>query len=169
MKKCLFILVFLLSFFLTVTYCYAEEILVEPIQEEIKEDDNKTDNVIYDNSFEFDNYDDQSASSGSNYVIVEEPTPEPTLIISYNNLNTVSWNSVSENLISIDQQIIDLRSDFNSFRDLYISNNAVVSNNIIKKRLSDYTVSESIGLITLLMAFCAGLVYLIHKSIYRWR
>ena len=48
MKKCLFILVFLLSFFLTVTYCYADEIIIEPILDEEKEidDEIKDENLL---------------------------------------------------------------------------------------------------------------------------
>lgn len=265
MKKTLFILVFLLSFFLTITYCYASEDdilqgdftykndelqddIKEDVKEEVIEKDEfseynrivyskatvKTDNAenanyisfiypvdpsssngvsVYDvplgyyyqvriyssslgsfilpseNTYYIRGQEQKGvnyvnttnfyianppATNGNNYVYfmsesdpnsitpTPTPTPEPTPEVS------VSWNSVSENLIRIEERLINIEGEINQFKDIYVSQNEVVSNNIIKKRISDYTTSESLSLIGLMLGFVAGLVYLIHKTIFKW-
>ena len=116
------------------------------------------------------------------YNPIPEPTPEPTLIpdepiVSDNN---VSWNSVSENLVSIEQQIRGLRKDVQNLADvtfsvsvsnINVSNNEVstLSDDIIHKPLKEYSTAESMSLIGLMLAFTGLIVYVVHKSIYRWR
>lgn len=105
-----------------------------------------------------------------------DSTPEPTNIPD----NNVSWSSVSENLINIENELRGLREDVQNITDTTISvsvsnindfndKDVTVSNNLINKPLSEYNTSESISLITLMLGFAGLLVYIVHKSIYRWK
>lgn len=165
--------VIILSILLSVCVCLPVmaldlDLIEELEKEEIKDDYKEEENEEY---------------------IEPEPTPElthtteePTVIdnaVSDNDI-TVSWNSVSENLISIENEIRRLRTDVQSLANttfsVSISNNNVsdnqvitLSEDIIHKPLKEYSTSESMSLIGLMLAFTGLIVYVVHKSIYRWR
>lgn len=116
---------------------------------------------------------------------IPDPTPEPTIELGrpselVNENITVSSNDVINDIL---EEIKELRKDVqniadNSFPvsvsridDNDYQNESVedtVSRNIINTRLQDYTLHEQLQLLVLIGMMCAGIVYLIHKAIYKW-
>lgn len=99
---------------------------------------------------------------------------------------SVSENAVSENNINeqILQEIRGLREDVQNFERVpvpvsvsvdVLSGNAVsgleetVSRNIIDTPINDYTLSESIGLMILGALFVGALVWIIRRSVFKWK
>lgn len=99
---------------------------------------------------------------------------------------SISENAVSEN--NIDEQILQeirgLREDVQNFEHVAIpvsvsvdvlSGNAIsdleesVSRNIIDTPINDYTLSESIGLMILGALFVGTLVWIIRRSVFKWK
>lgn len=99
---------------------------------------------------------------------------------------SVSENAVSENNINeqILHEIRGLREDVQNFERVpvpvsvsvdVLSGNAVsgleetVSRNIIDTPINDYTLSESIGLMILGALFVGALVWIIRRSVFKWK
>lgn len=114
---------------------------------------------------------------------IPDPTPEPIsepILETVNENITVSSNDVINDIL---EELKELRKDVkniadNSFPvsvsridDNDYQNESVedtVSRNIINTRLQDYTLHEQLQLLVLIGMMCAGIVYLIHKAIYKW-
>lgn len=116
---------------------------------------------------------------------IPDPTPEPTIELGrpselVNENITVSSNDVINDIL---EELKELRKDVkniadNSFPvsvsrvdDNDYQNESVddtVSRNIINTRLQDYTLHEQLQLLVLIGMMFAGIVYLIHKAIYKW-
>lgn len=121
---------------------------------------------------------DSNYNSGTNYngdwlEYIEptpEPTPDPTPEI---DPETLSGNELLREILITNKEINDNVKGINQ----YLSNNYVsdsvlsdnsISDNIIDKPLSEYDLKESLLLFIVLLGISAGLVYIIHKSIYKW-
>lgn len=98
---------------------------------------------------------------------------------------SVSENAVSEN--NLNEQILEeirgLREDVQNFERVpvpisvsvdVLSGNAIsdletISRNIIDTPINDYTLSESIGLMILGALFVGALVWIIRRSVFKWK
>ena len=90
---------------------------------------------------------------------------EPLIV---NNTEYITDNTeVIEELKKVNENILDLsgRTVNNSVSDNIVS---ISSNEIMTKAIQDYSVSESLSLMIFLSLFCAGLVYIIRKGLYKW-
>lgn len=121
--------------------------------------------VITDNSDTIQSDDNEHIAFDAGSVKEAEDNTEPLIV---NNTEYINDNSdVIEELKKVNESILDLsgRSAVNSVSDNVIS---VSSNEIMTKAIQDYTVSESLSLMIFLSLFCAGLVFIIRKGIYKW-
>lgn len=144
------------------TYVYAQEddILLYPIEED-QEEQELSDNII------------PELIPGPVLDPIEEIT-----IVSYNKVypdiyeNTLSSNEILSELLKTNKEINEnvkgiykLVSN-NRVSDSVLSDNSI--NNIVEKPLSEYDVKESLLLFILLIGISAGIVYIIHKTIFKW-
>lgn len=111
-----------------------------------------------------DNSEDQKIFDAST---VEESidNTEPLIV---NNTEYINDNTeVIEELKKVNENILNLSGDpiINTVSDNVIS---VSSNEIMTKAIQDYSVSESLSLMIFLTLFCAGLVLIIRKGLYKW-
>lgn len=94
-----------------------------------------------------------------------EDHTEPLIV---NNTEYITDNTeIIEELKKVNENILDLsgRTVNNTVSDNVIS---VSSNEIMTKAIQDYTVSECLSLMIFLTLFCAGLVFIIRKGLYKW-
>ena len=137
---------------------------------------------------EYDEFSDNSVDVGSdiesnteNYQTIQDTSKDHTFDAStvndavdntepliVNNTEYITDNTdVIEELKKVNENILDLsdRTVNNSVSDNVIS---VSSNEIMTKAIQDYSVSESLSLLIFLTLFCAGLVFIIRKGLYKW-
>lgn len=178
MKKCIICIISALIFCTTYvyTYVYAEEedILSDPIvkeEEDIKED--SEDEPISDGVGIFELIDENTYNelfAEPTLEPIPEPTPEPEPEI---DPETLSGNEILREILRTNREISkDVKGVYqylsnNSVSDSVLSDNSV-SNNIINKPLSEYDLKESLLLFIALLGISAALVYIIHKSIFKW-
>lgn len=110
------------------------------------------------------------------------------MVEEYNEIEemTVSQNDVSEEVNNDDEileEIRGLRSDVQNITDvvvsLGVSNNNVtdnqivslntVSQNIIDTPIKDYTLTEQIIVLELAIGLFIGLIFIIKRSVFKWR
>lgn len=109
-------------------------------------------------------------------VLYVEPTPEPTPEPEEPEVDpeTISGNEILREILRTNREINENVKGIykyisnNSVSDNVLSDNSV-SDNIIYKRLEDYSTSESLALIGLVLAFGALVIYLIHKTVFKIR
>lgn len=137
------------------------------------------DDFIYFRSYVL-SFNDSIASNTSGVTVSGyiEPTPEPTPVPTPEpeepgvDPETISGNELLREILRTNRSIDE------SIKGIYrvLSNNSVsvddvsdntISDNIIFKRLEDYNTSESLALISLVLAFGALVVYIIHKSVFK--
>ena len=105
--------------------------------------------------------------------------------------NEIQEESVSQNVVSVDtnenneilEEIRGLRSDVQNLSDVIVSigvsNNDVpdnqivsmntVSQNIIDTPIKDYTLTEQIIVLELAIGLFIGIIYIIKRSVFKWR
>lgn len=137
---------------------------------------------------EYDEFSDNSSVVGSdpesyteNYQTIQDTSKDRTFDAStvnesvdnsepliVNNTEYINDNTeVIEELKKVNENIVNLSGD--PVNDT-VSNNvvSVSSNEIMTKAIQDYSVSESLSLMIFLTLFCAGLVFIIRKGLYKW-
>ena len=90
---------------------------------------------------------------------------EPLIV---NNTEYINDNTeVIEELKKVNENIHNLSGDpvNNTVSDNVVS---VSSNEIMTKAIQNYSVSESLSLMIFLTLFCAALVFIIRKGLYKW-
>lgn len=128
-----------------------------------------------------DNLEEPVSDPAEMYDNFEEPVSDPAEVSDNDVLYIVSDNGVTkeEFKILIDE-VKGLREDVKnkqynivfggvSADNVSYNQTVSVSDNIIYKRIKDYNTSESMGLIGLVLAFSASIIYLIHKTIFKIR
>lgn len=118
-----------------------------------------------DNSQTIQSDNDEHIAFDAGSVNEAEDYTEPLIV---NNTEYINDNSdVIEELEKVNENILNLSGRFavNTVSDNVVS---VSSNEIMTKAIQDYTVSESLSLMIFLSLFCAGLVFIIRKGLYKW-
>lgn len=156
------------------TYVYAseEDILIEPIKEEesnIEEEEDIKENEIY-SELTPETEKGIDPKTISENEIYSDLIPDPKQEI---DTEKISENEILKEILKTNRGIAENVENINR----YLSNNSVpynvlsdntVSNNLINKPLSEYDLKESLLLFIILLGVSAGLVYIIHKSIFKW-